>query len=442
MEHSDGGDFGFVAGGEVRPGPIANCIDLTHHSPLPRLTPQLSPILMEPHLSPRSLSWLVPVAALLISTVMPGHAAERETRLQAELSYGYDSNPLELTDEVPLAGRSPSAAGFAQVSLDSRHSHQWNPRAGFFVAAAGRARSYGSSLEDADTSQGRVEAGLGMVLAARGERRLSAALRASYGKASSTFVDPATGEVYAIADPNSRLEIPDRFDSDVVSLNLDLRLRVSRNLLFMLDSGLQRSDYADDYDRISTLEPLDDRSYAFRPGARWQISPRVRLDLTAELGGTRYDELPALESDATTAVGTRRRYRSSGLRSAVRVDPTGALSFSLGVDMSDREDLHAGYYDASGIRSFLSAAWQPVERTRIALHISQASFDYERAVIDPTTNSDVRGGDRLRVVAGLERELHARLVLFGEGGSVRSDNEDPLYSFDRNWALAGLRFRL
>ena len=382
------------------------------------------------------------LAVLLLSATLPGHAGESENRLAAELAYGYDSNPLELTDEVPLTSGSPSGAGFTQVSLDSRLSHQWTPRAGFFVAAAGRARSHGGSLEDADSSQGRIEAGLGMVLLARGERRLSAALRASYGMERSTFVDPATGEIYAISDPNSRLEIPDRFDADVTSLNLDLRLRASRSLLFMLDSGIQFSDYDDDYDRISTLEPLDDRTITLRPGARWQISPRVRLDVTAELGNVRYDELSALQEDATAATGTRRRYRSTGVRTALRIEPTEALSLSIGAGMSDRTDLHEGYYDSSGVISFLSAAWKPVERTRLSMHVSYSGFEYDRAVIDPATNGDSRGGDQLRAVAALERELHSRLVLFGEGGAVRSDNQDPLYSFDRNWALAGLRFQL
>lgn len=378
----------------------------------------------------------------MASTLLQSHAAERENRLLAELSFGYDSNPLELSDAVAPTGRPAAGAGFAQLALDSRIAHQWTSRAGYFVSVAGRARSHGASLEDADSSQGRVEAGLGLVLVARGEKRLSAALRASYGMERSTFVDPATGEIYAIADPNSRLEIPDRFDADVTSLNLDLRFRASRNLLFMLDSSVLRSNYDDDYDEISTLEPLDDRSLTLRPGARWQISPRVRMDVNAELGSLRYDELSALEADATEATGTRRQYESRGLRTAFRVEPTKALSFVIGAGMNTREDLHAGYYDASGVSGFLSAAWKPVERTRLGMHVSQSSFDYERAVIDPATNGHLRGGDLLRVVATLERELNSRLVLFGEGATARSDSPDPLYRFDRNWALAGLRFQL
>ena len=373
----------------------------------------------------------------------PALAGSTEGEVNMEISAGHDSNPLELNNEAPLTREGALGGSFTQVVLGSRLAKRWSSRGGWFVAAQGRGRVYPSSLEEADTAQGRVEAGVGLVLLERGERRLSAALHGSFGLDRSTFVDPATGETYLVgSDPNLQMAIPDRFDSSVTSMNLDLRLRTSRRILLMLDTSLQREDFADAYDQISTLEPLDNRSLTLQPGVRWQMSERVRLEVTSEWARLRYDGLSALESDGTTASGPRRSYRVGGLRAILRAEPSGRWSFSVGLGASDRRDLHAGYYDSSGANAVASVAWALVARTRVALNVSQAIYDYERATLDDSSNGDLRGGDTLRASARVEQDLVERLAAFVEGGTQRSNNQDPLYTYDRHWAFAGLRYRL
>ncbi len=376
---------------------------------------------------------------------IPRHAFGGSTKgeIEAQISQGYDSNPLELNQEaLPSWGEAPRGS-FTQVGLKSRLAHQWTSRAGFFVAARGQGRFHPSYLGDAETAGGQAEAGLGFVLFARGERRLSASLRGTYGLERSTFVDPATGVVYfEFADPNAPTPIPDRFDVNVTGAHLDLRLRASRDLLLMLDSALERQDYVEPYDDVPTLEPLDDRTLAVRPGVRWQVTGRVRLDVTAEWSDRRYAGVSALDEEALQAEGERRRYRTLTLRTAVRLEPSPKWSVQAGLGGSDRQDLFAGYYDSTGSNAFVSAAWAVTETTRLGLHVTQAVFDYERATLDNLPNGDRRGGDVLRGAASVEKDLGGHLTVFGEVGALRSGNQDPLYAYDRNWAHAGLRYRL
>lgn len=382
---------------------------------------------------------IVPVAGEQSATKPPS----TDKSLEVAVSQGYDTNPLELNDEALISPFEISGAGSTRVNLDARLSHTWAPRVGFFVATQGQRRFFGSALDEADSSMGRFEAGLGLVLFARGTKKLSASLKGSYGMDRSTFVDPATGKMYVtLSDPNTLAPIPDRFNTDVSAMSLDLRLRLSRTLLFSLDSTLERQDYVEDYQEIPSLQSLDDRSLTVRPGLRWQISDTVRVDVSAEWNNRRYDELSALEEDATLAAGTRRRYQTQGLRAAMRLVPSSRLTLSLGLGGTARQDIHAGYYDSAGYTMFGSAAWAMTPKTQLGLHVSQAVFGYERATLDFASNGELRGVDMLRTAGSFQRDLGGHFTMFAEGGFARSDNVDPLYDYYRTWAHAGVKYRL
>src|SRR5688572_18217332 len=115
------------------------------------------------------------LASLAAVMAVPGvsRAGATETDVQVDLSVGHDSNPLLLSSEAPPAEASPAAA-FTGVSLGSRLTHQWNPRVGFFLAADGSGRFHAASLDEANSSQGRVEAGLATRIFSRGDTRLTA----------------------------------------------------------------------------------------------------------------------------------------------------------------------------------------------------------------------------------------------------------------------------
>ena len=370
-------------------------------------------------------------------------AAPADGSLEVSVSQGYDSNPLELNPQALIEPFHASGGSYTRLDLDARLSHAWNPRIGYFLSARGQDRLFPSRIEEAESVTGKVEAGLGFVLFARGDRKLSAAVSASYGTDRNTFVDPATGKMYVtLSDPNTLAPIPDRFDANISELSLDLRFRTSRNLLFTLDSSFEQQDYIEDYENVPTLQSLDDRSLTVRPGLRWQMSDRIRLDVTAEWNDRRYDGLSALEEDSTLAVGTRRRYRTQGLRAVMRVTPADGLTFQVGVGGADRSDLHAGYYDSIGVNGFVAAAWSVTPNVRLAMNVTEVMVDYDRATLDFIPNGERRGGELLRAAASVERDLGDHVTLFGEAGAARSANVDPLYEYDRNWAHAGVRYKL
>jgi hypothetical protein len=366
-------------------------------------------------------------------------AAPAEVDLDAEVAAGADTNPLELSREV-LPGEAIPSGMFTQVSAGGRLAAQWTARAGWFAAAQGRGRFHPARFDEADSSSGRLEAGLGFVLWTHGERRLSAAVRGAVGAERSTFVDPASGGIYLAGDPNAPQPIPDRFDLNATTVGVDLRLRTSSRLLFLLDSSLARHDYRQDYDEVPGVDSLDGRSLLVRPAVRWDVTDIVRLDVTGEWGAVRYDELPSLDESAAPVEDAPRSYRSGSLRAALRVEPSSRWSFSAGVGTGRRDDVHAGYYDSQGDTAHGSVTWSPVEGLRASLRLSQAQVDYRHATVDNTVNGDLRGGNVLATSAIIEKDLFEHLTVRAQAARVQSSNRDPLYTYDRTWALLGLRY--
>jgi len=371
----------------------------------------------------------------MLAPVTAARAASPEWELRGSASQGYDSNPLQLPD-------GNRTAGFTQLGLGSTFSIEATRRIGFFASADVRHRLHYSDLSDADTTRGIAETGMGLVLFERGERRLSAAVRGSYLVSRSTFVDPATGEVYVVSDPNFSASIPDRFDVDTAAVHLDLRLRVSRDLLLMLDSRYEQEDFVNDYGDVPSMESLDDTAVVVRPGARWQVSDRVRLDISAEWSNRRYRSLSALDESANLVGGTRREYRHTAARASVRIDPTERWSVAFGLGGVDRKDLYAGYYDSLGANGFLSVGWSPIARTRLQAHVSKTAYTYDRATLDNDPEGVLRGSDYLRASLVAERDLGDHMTAFVEGGTSRSDNPDILFAYRSNWGQTGLRFKL
>jgi len=382
---------------------------------------------------------LVHSAALIVLAPGPLRAEPPRVNLEAEVAAGLDTNPLELSGEVLPREAIPSGS-FMQISAGGRLAGQWTDRAGWFASAEGHGRFHPSSFDEADASHGRMEGGLGLVLWSRGERRLSAALRGSFGMERSTFVDPATGSIYFAGDPNAPHAIPDRFDRDATSVNVDLRFRASKRLLFLLDSSLVRDDYAEDGDRTAPVDSLDGRSIVARPGVRWNITESIRLDVSTEWGSVAYDELPSLDENATAVPDEPRRYRSTQLRAALRVEPSARWSFSVGGAAGRRDDLHAGYYDSLGESAYGTASWSPREGLRMSLQMSRSHVDYEHATLDGTADGELRGGDVVTTSAAIEKDLFTHLTVRAQGARVASSNQDPLYTYDRAWALVGLRY--
>ncbi|HKY31864.1 MAG TPA: hypothetical protein VJV23_04950 [Candidatus Polarisedimenticolia bacterium] len=376
---------------------------------------------------------------LFLSHPLTVQAAPLRWELDAGVAAGIDTNPLELSREALPAAAIPSGA-FTEASAGGRLTGEWSPRAGWFTSVEGSGRFHPASFDEADSAQGRVEAGLGFILWSEGERRLSAALRGFAGAERSTFVDPATGGLYLAGDPNAPVPIPDRFDRDATGAALGLRLRTSARLLLLLDSRVSRDDHTQDYDGVPDIDALDSRSLLLRPGARWNITDSVRLDVIGEWAAVHYDELPSLDSQGSPAEDEPRRYVSRQVRASLSVEPSARWSFLLGGSAGRRDDVHAGYYDALAESAQAGVVWSPLEGLRASLRMAQSQVDFSNATVGAVADGEPRGGDVVTVAGSIEKDLFERLTVRAEAARVSSSNRDPLYTYDRSWALVGLRY--
>jgi len=374
----------------------------------------------------------------LFLLLVPSHAAagRRDAGLTVTTSAGFDSNPLQLSESL-------EGGPFAQLSLDARFNDQFSKRVGYFMSAGARSRFHDSDLDDADVTQADAQAGMGFILTERGETRLSLAVGGGFALERSTFIDPVTGEAYEFSvDPNTFVPIPDRFSANVTRGFANLRLRLSDGLLLMLDSELARTDYTHDYEVVPGMEPLDDRSWRVRPGLSWRVGSKVRLDATFDWGHRSYDELSAVDESAVSVSGSQRAYRSAGSRLTVTVAPARNLDVSVGVLAADQADLQAGYYDSLATGGFVALAGAVTPTLRLTLSASQMTFDYDNATV-PNDPTGVRlSSGAFRAAGRIEKSFGRHLMLFGELGTDRESNNDPIYAYQRNFAFTGLRFAL
>jgi hypothetical protein len=355
--------------------------------------------------------------------------------LTAELGFGFASNP----EELPAGGPGGS---FADLNLDANMSVGMGERAAFFLGGSAAARRHESTVELADDESADIETGFTFTPYRSGGRHLSMRVGGRVGMYRATFVDPATGgEFLWGSDPTTAVPLGARFDHDFAAGFLDMRFRASRRVLLLLDSQVERRAFVDNYPGTS-LEPLDDRTVIVRPGARVLISERVALEVGAPLILRSYDSMSALDAAGDPVRGELREYRTVGADLSVRIDPSKRWDLAFGVRGYDRADQYVGYYDASGLVAFASAAYFPGKGNAIRVFASHSNLDYSAARVDGAVNGALRGGTVVRGVAQYERDLVAHLALVVEAGALRSDNTDPLYEYDQQWGRAGIRFRL
>jgi hypothetical protein len=351
-------------------------------------------------------------------------AAAPATHLEVSTAVGYDANPLRLPE-------SGEAAGFTQMYLDTGLTHDWTDRAGFFVRADGLYRAYGAAAQDADHGWADLRAGLTLTPYAAGPRRVMLAVGTGLGVQRSTYIDPATGEVFEAESGSAALvPVPERFDFDSARAFLNLGWALNRRVFLFLDSDYERRDFVEDYAHVDSLEPLDDRTITLEPGARVRLSPAALLDLSLLWADRRYDDLSALDEDAEETADTAREYGYSGFRIALRLAPFESWDLSVGVEGTDRHDRHA------------ALGYSPTRTTRLRFFGSWRDVRYQNATVGGDPSGPRHGGELLRFVGTLEHTLGRRLTFFGEAGAGRSDDRDPVYAYRRTWAQTGVRFSL
>jgi hypothetical protein len=109
---------------------------------------------------------------------------------------------------------------------------------------------------------------------------------------------------------------------------------------------------------------------------------------------------------------------------------------------SIRDDLHAGYYDSTGWIGYAWTGRDLGERARLQCFGSWRELEYDRAVVASDPDGDFRGSETLKFIGRYERKIAEHLNLYLEAGTERSEDRDPVYTYHRNWASTGFRFRV
>jgi hypothetical protein len=380
---------------------------------------------------------LAAVLAVLVGTGEAA-AAKVDTGAGLDLAAGYDSNPLM------IAGEGPGGA-FGQASFSAGLRVGTGRRGSFFFDAAGLDRRYDSTTRDGDFSNADLRTGVLFPRIRAGRTRISLTAGVLYEIRRSTYTDRLTGGVYeVITDPTppaTTALIPHRFDTDTAGAFLDLSWRLNRRLRLFLDTGVEQTDYVEDYDVITTVDPLDFRTLHLEPGL--QVRVNDVLVIVASVGWTdlEFDRQPALDSGGDEVPGTTREYEYTRYRLRFLMTPGRRWHVNVGLLGADRRDTWAGYYDFGALTGFVSALRTFGDRNRLQLVASGRRLDYEHATVLGDPDAVIRGSDVRRFAARFDRVLNRHLGLFAEGVVLRTDSEDPIFTYDRDTALVGVSIR-
>ena len=364
-------------------------------------------------------------------------AAETDPHLSVTIAPGFDSNPRELSDDS-LAG--PEGGWYTELGLDTGLGIKVNPSLGFMMDLDGVVRSYESDASGADRTWANARAGIRFTPYRNGNRGFAVAAGGVYGMYRSTYLDPATGDTYLMFDGTNDVPVPDRFDYDTTGAFVDLRWIAHERLLIYLDSSMERRHYVESYEPL--LPSLDDESISLEPGVLVELSHWLTLDISYAWTDRSYDELAALDPNAAEVPGEERAYRDNGASITLGFEPSKTLQFAIGMSSSARQDLYAGYYDNAGTTAFGSVKFAAGDRTRLNAFVARRDLEYEMATVDNTVNGETLDSARTLIVGRAEHDMNDHFTLFGEAGTDKSENRDPLFTYDRTWAHAGLRFRL
>jgi hypothetical protein len=380
------------------------------------------------------------LTALLVVFVGAGDvaAARVEAGAGLDLVAGYDSNPLM------IAGGGPGGA-FGQAAFSAGLDVGAGRSASYFFDAAGLDRRYDSETADADYRRADLTTGVLMPRIRAGRTRISLTAGVLYEIRRSTYTDRLTGRVYEIVtDPNppaTTALIPERFDTDTAGAFLDLSWRINRRLRFFLDTRFEQTDYVEDYDGVTALAPLDFRALHLEPGAQIRVNDLLAIVATVGWTDLDFDRQFALDADGDEVGGTTREYRYTRYGLRFLMTPGRSWHVNVGVLAADRQDTWAGYYDFGALTGFVSALRTFGERSRLQLFASGRRLDYDHATVLGDPDAVTRGSDMRRFAARFDRALNRHLGLFVEGAVLRTNSEDPIFSYDQDTALVGVSIR-
>jgi hypothetical protein len=365
--------------------------------------------------------------------------AGTDTRYGVALISGFDTNPLLVADDGPNGG-------FAELSLDGGLNHYFGEGTIAALFADGRVstRTDQSRTSDAARDSGRLRVGTAISPPFAGHRMVISA-GASASAYRGTFTDRTTGLVYetdvvpATIPPSTR-PIPERLDSNTTGMFLDLRFKQNPRLTWFFETSSDRTSYLEDYRANTDLDALDFRTFRIRPGASIGIGRITKLKVSVALTDLDYEERPALDLSGAEVPGTTRSYRYAQYQLSLNVKPAEPWNLAFAIATGGRDDTYAGYYDNVSHAGFISVSRDLGTHAHIRFFTTLREMDYDHATVTGDPADGIRSSDERSYVARWSRRFGERLNWYVEGGAQQTDSQDPVFAYDRNWVLSGIRF--
>ena len=366
--------------------------------------------------------WLL-CCVLVSGTLVAGEA---QWDHEIGLNTGYDSNPLKLPDNE-------QGGGYTEVAFDGGLDFEYSRRNAFHLDLDASARRHSSSLSDADTTRVGLAAGFELTPYVEDFSALQLDLGTRLASRRTTFTSRQTGEVYEIDDGSGTfVALPDRFDYNRIEVFADLEWRLSLRTQLFLETEYTFKDYVEDYASVATVEPLDYDGLTFRPGARYDATRMLEVELSALRTGREYDERTAVDATGASVAGTLREYVYTGFEAKLRLRPENRWRWTFGLETLDREDSYAGYYDYSSWTARALSRFRISSRDRLRLYASLSDREYDNSTVNSEVNGELRSSETLRLRAAYMRKLTRRFDVTVEAGLHSVDNPNPLYEYDRN----------
>jgi hypothetical protein len=389
-------------------------------------------------MTPAAIRNAVAVLALA-GALSPAVAGETESTFGVGVVAGFDSNPLLVSDDGP-------SGAFAQLRLDGGVTRYVGAgsAAAFFLDGHVATRADEGRTSDAGHDGGDLRLGVALSPGFAGHR-LVVSTGGRLAAYRGTFTDRATGRVYEAAvapptDPPSTMPIPDRLDFDSSGAFLNLRWKQGPRLTWSLETSWDHTDYVEDYEHDTDLDPLDYRSLTVRPGASLRLGDLASLALRVALTDLDYDDRPALDEAGTEVPGTTRTYHYAQYQLLLQVKPAEPWSLHVALGAGGRDDEYAGYYDSVSRSGSIALGRHFGRKSQLRLVASLRDVEYDHATVSGDPADDIRGSDEQRFAGRFTRTIGEHLRWFVEGGTRQTDGRDPVFAYDRDWVITGFRY--
>jgi len=353
-------------------------------------------------------------------------AGEAEWNHEVGLNTGYDSNPLKLPDNE-------KGGGFTEAAFDGGLDFEYSRRNAFHLDLEAKTRRHGSSLSDADRTTAGLAAGFELTPYVKDFSALQLDVGTRLAVRRGTFTSRQSGQVFEVDDGGGTfVAIPDRFDYNRMETFANLEWRLNLRTQLFLDSEYTFKDYVEDYHGIATVESLDYDGLTFRPGARFDATSMLNVELSAIRTDREYDERTSVDTTGTSVPGTLREYVYTGFDAKLRLRPENRWRWTFALQTLDREDTWAGYYDYTSWTARVWTRFRISSRDRLILSTSLSDREYDNSTVNSELNGELRSSETLRLRAAFTRKLTRRFDVTVEAGLRSVDNPNALYEYDRD----------